>query len=214
MPNKIYDQVSILEADRDAAFCYHRAEIFDSETGDIISKTERVRTIFNFFDVIEKLGIPGNNSVMVRRDCLPPGGYNKKLPNVSDWMLFIEISLRGKILFIDKIYTRYRKHNKGSSMLSFKFLDETYRTLEIIKNRFNSDIRILGACRKAWFRYLAGELVRLLKNDDYIKINDMKDRYLKGSYFSLNLFASIYIMLRLNRINFGNYLYKFINRVR
>ena len=214
LPNKIKDQVLALEGDRDAAFCYHRVEIFDSETGKTIVNTEKVRSIFTFFDVIEKIGIPGSNSVMVRRNNLPHDGYNKTLPNVSDWMLFIDISLRGKIIFLDKIYSKYRKHNKGASMLSYKFLDETYETLEIIKNRFNHDKRISKSCRKAWFRYLVGEVARLLNKDDYVKIREINYKYIKNQYISLSFLVAIYLKLRIYRLNFGKHIYTFMSNIK
>lgn len=214
LPGKISSQVRVLDSDPDAACCYHRVIIFQSETDEVILVTERKRTIFSFFDVIENLGIPGSNSLMVRRSALPLDGYNKKLPNVSDWMLFIDISLRGKIVFISEVFSKYRKHNKGASMLSYSFLNETYETLEIIKSRFNFDPRIVKSCTKAWHRYLVGEIARLIRRDEHNMLRELHERYIKSKFLTMSLALKIYLGLKLYKLKLGGFVYNFAYKFR
>jgi glycosyltransferase involved in cell wall biosynthesis len=214
LPDKISAQVAVLESDVEASMCYHRVEIFDSETKGTISITESTRTIYSFFDIIEKIGLPGANSIMARRSCLPPDGYNVLIPAVSDWLFFIEIALRGKILFLNASYAKYRKHCGGASNRTNELLQETLYTLEIIKRRYAGDYRINAACKKARFRYLAGELARLIKINDVDRIKNLNLQYIRKDFLALGAAISLYIKSGVYKLNIGALIYSIMKYIK
>lgn len=192
LPNKISTQVQILENDSEASICYHPVDTFDSLSGKTIFVTEGTgRTIYSCFDIIEKAGLPGANSVMARSDCIPSEKYNLNFPQVSDWLFFIELSLRGKILFTDKVFTRYRKHTGGVSSKADSLLDETLNTLDYVTRRFGGNNKIVSSCRIARRRYLLGSLFRTLKTSNADLLVELIGRF----YRNRDFFIAFSIML-------------------
>lgn len=194
LPNKITSQIRLLEKDPTASMCYHRVNVFCSETGKTLYDTEsRGRTIFSFFDMIEGGGLPGINSVIARRECLPPDLYNNNFPVVSDWLFMLEIALRGKIIFIDKILTRYRKHMEGTSMRADNLLDETLLTLDYINDRFNGNPKVTSSCKIARKRCLLGSLFRALNIRDKELIVCLKRRFSDNGSYIISMVITVYV---------------------
>lgn len=193
LPYKISSQVQLMESDSDASMCYHQVDVFDSESNNTLYKTESGgRTIFSFFDILEKGGLPGINSIMARKDCIPPNLYDTRFPVVSDWLFMTEIALRGKILFIDEVYTKYRKHIGGASMKADNLLDETLWTLDYISNRYNGNSQIGVVCRKSRVRHLLGSLYRSLVKRDKKLISELIGRFYRNKNFFICVLVFIY----------------------
>ncbi|MDD2162454.1 glycosyltransferase [Pseudomonas sp. MIL19] len=194
LPGKISEQVRMLDADDEASFCYHRVEIFDNEDGTTLSITEPKRTIFSFFDIIEKGGLPGANSVLAKRHLIPNEGYNIKIPAVSDWLFFIELALRGKIIFSTNILSKYRKHPDGCSAKADFLITETLETVELISRRFRQHPKIVSSCRKAKVRYLLGSIARLIKVNDSEHLARVNEEHVR--YASIVLYAAVWIYVK------------------
>lgn len=199
LPGKISEQVSLLEADIEASLCYHRVEIFDHDDGRIIETTEPNRSIFSVFDIIEKGGLPGANSVMARRASIPALGYNENLPSVSDWLFVIEIALRGKIVFCDKVLARYRKHGSGCSAKADLLIGETLETVDFISRRFHDTPKVATFCRKAKMRYLMGSIARLIASRNEAQLILVNKTYIRK--VSRLMFYSVDIYCRMGLIN-------------
>ncbi|MDY7561398.1 glycosyltransferase [Pseudomonas sp. CCC3.2] len=167
LPGKIAKQVAVLENDLEISLCYHPVEIFDSETNEILFVTNQTsrEDVLNFEDMLLKGGIPGGCSIMVRRSAIPLGGYDSRLKTVSDWLFFLEISLMGKVVKINEVLARYRKHMGGASQNSYSLLEESLYALDILLLKhpyLESKITIFD---KAKARYLAGETFRQLASN-------------------------------------------------
>lgn len=193
LPNKISAQVALLEKHQEASMCYHPVNVFDSDSGKMLYETEsKGRTIYSFFDMIEKGGLPGINSVMARRECLPPNLFNNNFPVVSDWLFMLEISLRGKIVFVEQVYTKYRKHIGGASMQADAFLDETLFTLDYIEDRFEGNSKVTSSCRKSRTRYLLGSLFRALNIQNKKLMGELQNRFFKNKNYLISMAVYIY----------------------
>jgi len=193
LPGKIEEQVLLMEGNEKASMSYHRVNVFDSKTGKTLYVTELSgRTVYSFFDIIEKAGLPGANSVMARRDCIPATLYNSDFPSVSDWLMFMELSLRGEILFINKVYAKYRKHQGGVSGKADCLLDETLKTLYYIENRFFNHPKIISSCAKGRRKYLFGSLFRSLYFNNKLLINDICTRFFKNKNYLISVIVFCY----------------------
>jgi glycosyltransferase involved in cell wall biosynthesis len=199
LPNKITSQVTMLEKHQEASMCYHRVNVFDSDSGKTLYDTEsHGQTIYSFLDIIEKGGLPGINSVIARRECLPPNLYNNNFSVVSDWLFMLEIALRGKIIFIDQIYTRYRKHLEGASMKANNLLDETLLTLNYMDDRFNGNLKVSSSCNKSRRRVLLGALFRALNTRDKKLVTDLIGRFFDNRNYIISMVTYIYLHTVLN----------------
>ena len=121
LPDKITQQVASLEAQPDAAFCYHNVEVFDGETG---------RTLYLFNQ--PGLGHPplsgdllppllryqspiALTSLMINRRVAPQVTFRPHTGLCSDWTLCVELSVCGPGLYIPQVLGRYRRHKANAS---------------------------------------------------------------------------------------------------
>lgn len=179
MPGKIKAQVQKFIADPDVVLSYHPVDVFLSQTNETIyisnqSAREKIKDVY---DIIEKGGIAGASSVMVRRSACPPTGFDTRLPVVSDWMFYIEVALQGKIVELNGVFGRYRKHGKGASERTYELLEESLATLRYIHEKYPNDQRLEKSCRVGAARYIAGETFRQLSRNPKIS-SDLADQML------------------------------------
>ncbi|WP_313397358.1 glycosyltransferase [Stutzerimonas nitrititolerans] len=167
LPGKLSRQVALMNGDPECVLCYHPVEIFDSDTNKTLYVTNQHRgeDVYSTEDLLLKGGIPGGCSIMVRRSAMPEGGYDERLKTVSDWLFFLEISMRGNLRKVDEVLARYRKHVGGASRQTYSLLAESLYALDIFqeKNYVHSGLDALVCQAKA--RYLAGEAFRQLKDN-------------------------------------------------
>lgn len=167
LPGKIKAQAIEFVEDCDLVLSYHSVDVFLSDTNETLYlSNQTIREDTNSAEeIIERGGIPGASSVMVRRSACPEGGFDDRLPTVSDWLFFIEVALRGRVRKIPGLYGRYRKHSKGASNRTLELLDESLRTLDLVLEKHPERIDLIGSCKKGKARYIAGEGFRQLKED-------------------------------------------------
>lgn len=164
LPGKLKAQAQQFVDDPGVVLSYHPVDIFLSKTNETIyiSNQGSGEYISDAYDIIEKGGIAGASSVMVRRTACPPDGFDIRLPVVSDWMFYIEVALKGKVVKLDGVFGRYRKHGMGASERTYELLDESLNTLRFIREKYPEDERLKGACKEGGARYIAGEVYRQL----------------------------------------------------
>jgi glycosyltransferase involved in cell wall biosynthesis len=184
-PKKISTQVAAMEASSDCSLCYHSIDILDGDNNNKkLFTTEKEKTSYkSVFDVIKRGGIIGACSMMVRADALPSYGYLKNFPYVSDWLLHIDVALRGKIIKIDGVHGGYLRHKQGLSRKTFETLNEIKDTINFINTRYNYAPEILSSTRKAYSRYLMGEMARLFILGDLNRLKKLNHLYLKDLLF-------------------------------
>jgi glycosyltransferase involved in cell wall biosynthesis len=162
LPGKIRAQVTQFLEDPKVTLSYHPVEIFQSETGRVLYVTNRSRreSPLSAHEIIMHGGIDGASSVMVRRSACPPGGFDERLPVVSDWLFYIEAAAAGKVAKAEGIYGRYRKHARGTTQRVVELLDETLYSLDLVVEKHPEQPELAEICRKGKARYIAGEAFR------------------------------------------------------
>lgn len=165
LPGKISAQVAIMLQNPDATLCYHPVEIFDSTTNKVLFLTDQntKKNIKSYKDILLRGGISGGCSIMIRRTAMPEGKYDVRLKTVSDWLFVIEVALIGKVMKLDMILARYRKHINGLSQQSFNLLDESLYALDLLVEKHLNNKELPALVLQAKARSLAGEAFRQLK---------------------------------------------------
>jgi glycosyltransferase involved in cell wall biosynthesis len=115
LPDKLERQVERLDSDPRAAGCSHDAEMFDSDTGEVIGRFSRVANgsrlrsggIEMWFDPTYKM-LP--SATMIRSSLCPPGGFDERLTFTNDWLFDIEVFRHGRCIAIEDVLVRYRRH--------------------------------------------------------------------------------------------------------
>ena len=133
----------------DTVLCVTKAEVFDSMTNKVIAIAPRnsINKISDL-DPIKlafHLGEVGP-SFLLKREALPNGFYNNQIPNVSDFVLWVEIIMKGPVKMVDEVLVRYRRHDNNLSsnfekvnfehLLGLLYLDSRYPELkDIVQNK-------------------------------------------------------------------------------
>jgi glycosyltransferase involved in cell wall biosynthesis len=166
LPGKINAQIELFLSDPQVSISYHAVEIFDDRTGEVLTVTDQKRRLLknNVYDIIEKCGIAGASSIMVRRSACPGYGFDERLPVVSDWKFSIDVALNGRVAFLDGIYGRYRKTGSGASERTYQLLDESLLALKLTQIDHPFDQKLNSACQKGASRYIAGEVYRAVNH--------------------------------------------------
>lgn len=133
LPKKISTQVQFMETHPDYVICYHNMDVFDSTT-------KKTLYLYNSFyrnyphqgdisKILKYASFFGACSVAIRADAIPDYGYNENILTCSDWFLVFDVLAQGgKIGYINKVLSRYRRHSNSLSHRSDKnmvrFLDD------------------------------------------------------------------------------------------
>ena len=163
LPSKIQTHVDYMESHPEVTISYHPVDIFDSDSNTTIHLTNQTfnDTPLSVQEII-KLCIPGSVSVAVRADAIPAGGFDNRLPVVSDWLYYIEIAAKGKVGFIGETLARYRKHGNQASSKTHELLEESLKNLDLAKEKLPALQSIDSAISTGKARYILGEAYRQL----------------------------------------------------
>lgn len=116
LPGKLERQVELLGRHPEAVSCFHDAEVFDSDSGEVlglfsehVNGTRGVRTggAALLFDPTYKM-LP--STMMFRSAARPAGGFDERLRYANDWLFTIEVFVNGPCVAIDEPLVRYRRH--------------------------------------------------------------------------------------------------------
>ena len=201
-PGKITAQVDLMESEKDCSLTYHAVDVLDGENENKVLFTTEMgkQSYFSFLDIITRGGMIGACSIMAKMDAIPSYGFSTEFPNVSDWLIHIEIALRGKVLKVERVLAGYIRHDKGASRKTFETLDEISGILNFINNRYSNSNILLGATRKAYKRYILGEFARLFVSGDVQRLLQLNKKYLSQVPFlkMINYFLLVLILFRIN----------------
>jgi glycosyltransferase involved in cell wall biosynthesis len=199
-PGKISEQVNVMEYDSDCSLSYHSVNVLDGDNNNKIIFTTEVgkQKYHSFLDIINCGGMIGVCSVMVRRDSVPPGGFSNRFPSVSDWLMLIEVALRGKIVKVKGVYGGYLRHSNGASRKTFETLGEIVGTLDYLKDRYGQSKEIISVANRSFNRYIVGEIARLFISGDVLRLKMLIRTHIKGRKKLIFLAYSLVIMINLN----------------
>lgn len=211
LPGKIEKQLKFMLENSELSMSYHSVELFQSETNKTIEYTDDKFKFRNVYSIIEKMGIPGPMSIMVKTSALPEGFFNDNFKYVSDWILQIEIAINGPIGYFEGVWCRYRKYgvNNGKNLNSYE--DEFPKALFYIENRYPTYPGIKKSCKKGYARYLIGKAYRIYsQNKDEginIALNAFKVR-------STPLYLASYLILKTGiKLNTLQHFRKYIRKI-
>ena len=111
---KLQQQVDMLEASPDASLCFHNCEVWEEETGSsvgIAPDPKFRRSGLTAEDMLYSHMIQ-TNTKMWRRELFPSFGACAGMTQ-GDRAIDVLLALRGKIIFIDKVMSVYRRHSGG-----------------------------------------------------------------------------------------------------
>jgi glycosyltransferase involved in cell wall biosynthesis len=146
LPGKLNAQVAAMEA-AGASLSYHDIEVFDSDSGRTLScwnsgPQGRAPVVGDIRAIGRRVIEDGTSfmaalSVMVRRDAIPPQGYDERVKVASDWLMWIDVCHqgRGPVVFLPAIYARYRRHASNVTSSMMKYFDDELVVLALTEFR-------------------------------------------------------------------------------
>lgn len=175
LPGKIKAQIEAMESDKNCILCYHDVEVFDSSDGGTIrfwnsGLTGAKPVQGNSSHVARRLVKEGTRfmaalGVMVRKSALPEGGYDQRIPIASDWLMWVEIcaGTKGNVIFLDNVFSRYRKHQNSITANQQSFADQ-FVTLAVIETKYPWLLTSVKQARKHLYYYWG---MILLQNSEF-----------------------------------------------
>lgn len=197
LPLKIQNHINYMEANPDVVISYHPVDIFQSETNKTIFLTNQTNAD-SPRDVLEiiKNCIPGSVSVVVRATAVPKGGFDSRLPVVSDWLYYIEVASQGKVGFLKQTLARYRKHGNQASARTYVLLEESLRNLDLAKAKLHHIDGVDNAILNGKARYILGEAYRQFASGDKRKARMLIKRAIgyRRTFSAYGLMLFTYVM--------------------
>lgn len=169
LPGKISAQVAVMENDPDIVLCYHDVEVFNSEDNRTLEYRNKgprsAKPVVGLAGhVAQALVAKGNSfvaamSVMVRRDAIPPSGYDFRVPVGSDWLMWIEVLASApegsRVEFIPQVLARYRRHERNVTGAGYKQLADPLVTAALVEHKYPHLLHAVDQFR-AYYRYALG----------------------------------------------------------
>ena len=83
-------------------------------------------------------------TIMARKDSFPAGLYNREIPTMSDWLFFVEAASKGDVLYIDKVFSGYRRH-ENSLTTRYPPVAEFEKTYQLMQEKFPTSEKAIAA---------------------------------------------------------------------
>ena len=137
LPGKVSAQVEWFAKDRRRVLCGHQVEVFyDDGSRPPHPLTRRLRSGRGAAPIVRSLPF-GALSVMIRRDRIPPHGFDERLPVMSDQLLWVEVvGDDGLWGHVEGTYARHRRHGSNVTNDPLAYLGDVERYLEIVHDRY------------------------------------------------------------------------------
>lgn len=156
--DKVKRQIEALELNRDIYLCYSNMQWFNSNTD------KKILNHFNWlFQPSEKINKVIGEAVIptptlcIRRKALETIRYNNQFRYVNDYLLAVEISLIGGVVYVPEVLVRYRKHG-ASIMDTTLFLEERVDAANYITQHYGYNEFATKFAETAKFDYLLKSL--------------------------------------------------------
>jgi glycosyltransferase involved in cell wall biosynthesis len=155
LPGKLSRQVSWLGARPNAIGCCHDAEVFDSATGRSYG---RFTEVYNGRRGVRDGGVellldPGYmmlpSTMMVRSSAVRGLRFDSRIRVSNDWLFDIELFRRGRIVGLDDVLARYRRHQRNATSQTSDALEDALIVLAVADARYPDLHRLIRARRVA-----------------------------------------------------------------
>ena len=159
LPGKIRKQVEFMLKHPDCTISSHDVDVFDSETGRTLylwsqrfgQREGGARELVRYGNYLSSV------SVMVRRIHLPDYGYEERIRIGSDWLLWLEALGRGqgKILYLDEVLARYRRHAGNLTNVSNWKYEDQFITLALVETKW-PNLLFAARMRRSEIQFMIG----------------------------------------------------------
>lgn len=175
-PTKLQRQVDFLESHPDYAMCFHPVEVvFDKkEEKNFIHPDPKQGKKFTVPELI-KTNFIQSNSVMYKKQ-----DYKNVPHDVTplDWYISLYHAQFGKIGFIDRVMSAYRRHHGGLWWASYKDNDIFWKQFGLTHLKFYSEVHKLYGEKKKYKSiievYVCFVFNKIIEMDKKYKRNDLK----------------------------------------
>ena len=155
LPGKLSRQVATLQAHPEAVACCHDADVFDSASGrsygrfsEVYNGRRGVRDggIELFLDPAY-LMLP--STMMVRSAAVAGRRFDSRVRVSNDWLFDIELFRGQRVIGLDEVLARYRRHSANATHHSSDTLEDALIVLAIAEARYPELHRRIRRCRVA-----------------------------------------------------------------
>lgn len=140
LPGKLQKQLECFKENPDAAICYTRAEKFQSSTGEVISVLPKGDKLSNSYsglgDFLNKKPNYVASSFMIPRWATPEAGFDERVKWVSDWIFLMDVLSLGRMVLIDEVLTRYRRHADNVTSIRKPYHRDLMLACTVAKKKF------------------------------------------------------------------------------
>jgi glycosyltransferase involved in cell wall biosynthesis len=202
LPGKLARQVATLRARPDATGCCHDAEVFDSDSGRVYG---RFTEVYNGRRGVREGGVellldPSYlmlpSTMMIRASAVQGRRFDPRIRVSNDWLFDIELFRTGRIVGIDDVLARYRRHQHAATSQTLDALEDALIVLTIAEARHPELHRPIRTRRVA---SIFGEASRRLRAGD----RRAALRYVVAATRTGGLVRSFAVGLSLLRVEFG-----------
>ena len=202
LPGKLGRQMAALQASPDAIGCCHDADVFDSDSGRSYG---RFSEVYNGRRGVRDGGVellldPAYmmlpSTMMVRSSAVDGLRFDKRIRVSNDWLFDIELFRRGRIVGLDDVLARYRRHQRNVTSQTSDALEDALVVLALAESRYPDLHRLIRARRIA---SIFGEASRRWQAGD----RRTALRYVAAAAGSGGLLRSFRVGLRLVRVELG-----------
>jgi glycosyltransferase involved in cell wall biosynthesis len=202
LPGKLGRQMAALQTSPDAIGCCHDADVFDSDSGRSYG---RFSEVYNGRRGVRDGGVellldPAYmmlpSTMMVRSSAVDGLRFDKRIRVSNDWLFDIELFQRGRIVGLDDVLARYRRHQRNVTSQTSDALEDALVVLALAESRYPDLHRLIRARRIA---SIFGEASRRWQAGD----RRAALRYVAAAAGSGGLLRSFRVGLRLVRVELG-----------
>jgi glycosyltransferase involved in cell wall biosynthesis len=169
LPGKLRKQVEWFARNPDAVLCYTRVEVFDSDSGRVISVDPAETTDpahLNPIELTYALGTCGV-SFLVRREAIGRS-FEQTIPTFSDWLFWIDILRRGRAGGVNEVLTRYRRHSQNASADLLTMFSDHLAVLALLDKRYPDLKRAVEARREILLSSYVARHAGTSQGDDFL----------------------------------------------
>lgn len=150
LPNKLHTQIACLQQNEDAALCFTRVEVFDSDSDKTIYFSPAEDIFSQVDDIVSFSAALGDAgcSFMIPGWAIPEHGFDSRTPSVSDWLFWIDVLRKGRACYINEVFGRYRRHKNNTSNNFNLILSEHLMTLCLMEKKYPDLQREIGNFRR------------------------------------------------------------------
>jgi glycosyltransferase involved in cell wall biosynthesis len=122
MPGRISAQVQYFQQNPAASVCCTDIEVFfdDAPQKNFVYRNKEFYKKMSAARIISQDNAPPTSALMFDYEKCRDIVFDYRTPVVSDWLFVVECCIRGKVGYINQMYTRYRRHSANTTAFGVK----------------------------------------------------------------------------------------------